>query len=101
MMKKLAISALTTTLVIGSQVQAAMDPYVEKALQDVCHSATSNRVAALRETIKAYRLEVEDVANKVVCNGLPIAEFAAEHNSDTIAQYLNQRLDSGQVLAMN
>ncbi|GGA84685.1 hypothetical protein GCM10011369_28400 [Neiella marina] len=101
MMKKLAATALTTTVLIASQAQAAMDPYVEKALQDVCQSAISNRVASLRDTIQEYRLDVEDVANKVVCNGMPIAEFAAEHNSHNIAQYLNQRLEHGELLVMN
>lgn len=94
-----AIAATATLLTTGAN--AAMNPQVETALQNVCQAATVDQVWALKRTIKSYRLDADDVANKVVCNGMPIAEFAAQHQASTIASYLNQYTDQDTMLARN
>ncbi len=91
-MKKLttAIIAMASTFGIfaSAQAQDAMDPYIEKALQKVCYSSMSDSLLNLRKTVKSYRLDIKDVANKVVCNGDDISTFAAEQGASTTANYL-------------
>lgn len=97
-MKKLSLATVigmvTTVGVLASaSSNAAMDPYVEKALQQVCYSSTSDRLYSFKKTVKSYRLDVKDVAMKVVCNGEDIATFAAENGAMKTANYIRSHQD--------
>lgn len=98
-----AIAATVTLVSTGASATSApaMSPYIESTLQNVCHAATVDQVWALKRTLKSYRLDATDVANKVVCDGLPIAEFAAQHQAKAIANYFNQYSAQDTMLARN
>lgn len=100
-MKKLTIASVIGTvttlgLLTAAPSQAAMDSYVEKALQQVCYSSMSDRLYSFKNTVKSYRLDVKDVANKVVCNGDDIGTFAAKNGAMKTANYIRNR-QSGEV----
>lgn len=90
-MKKLLTTtglSLVVALMFTGSVQAKMEPYVEKALQQVCYSSASDRLYQFKKTVKGYRLSMKDVANKVVCNGEDIGTFAAEQGAFKTASYI-------------
>ncbi|MBW8191136.1 DUF3718 domain-containing protein [Neiella marina] len=100
-MKKLTITTLvgmvtTFVLLISAPSKASMNPVVEKALQDVCHTSLSNKTMNFKKVVKSYRLDLQDVADKVVCNGEDIGTFAAENGADEIANYIRS-LQEGHV----
>ena len=101
-MKILRIALLTTlssvTLLAGFSSNAAMDPYIERSLIEVCKSAQSNKVLRMRSTIKGHHLNEKTVATKVMCNGTDIISFA--HNSGAIktATRLEQNLGRSQIV---
>ncbi|MBW8191013.1 DUF3718 domain-containing protein [Neiella marina] len=101
MIKKLTLTAAVTSLMIATGANASMDPFIEKALEDVCYSAKNDPVWKLQQTMESYRLDADDVANKVVCNGMPISEFAASHNSHETAAYLGEYRDQDDLIAKN
>lgn len=97
-MKKLLVTAVLTlsALSIGSS-QAAMDPVVEKALQQICYSSATDRLHSFKRVVKEYRLNMNKVANNVVCNGEDIGTFAAEngaaHNANFIREHQQGRVE--------
>ena len=100
-MKKLTFTTIigmvaTITLLLSAPSKAAMDPVVEKALQDVCYSSLSNKTFNFRSVVKGYRLNLKDVAEKVVCNGEDIGTFAAENGALKTASYIRS-LQQGHV----
>ena len=100
-MKKLSsasVIAMVTTvgLFMSASSSATMDPYVEKALQQVCYSSASDRLFNFRQTVKSYRLKMKDVASKIVCNGEDIGTFAAENGANRTANYIRSH-QSGNV----
>lgn len=100
-MKKLTITTVigmvsTVALLLAAPSKAAMDPIVEKALQDVCYSSLSNKTFTFKATLKAYRLNPKLVAEKVVCDGYDIGTFAAENGSLKTANYI-RTLQKGSV----
>lgn len=96
-MKKLMTAVITLTGTLGllasAHSQAAMDSHIEKALQQVCYSSMSDSLMTLRQTVKEYRLDMKDVANKIVCNGDDIGTFAAEQGAAKTANYLRSFQD--------
>ncbi|MBD1389207.1 DUF3718 domain-containing protein [Neiella sp. HB171785] len=88
-MKKLVISAVLTFGVLNLGVSnAAMDPVVEKALQNICHSSATDRLNNFKSVVKSYNLTMDKVANQVVCNGEDIGTFAAENGAANTANFL-------------
>lgn len=82
-------------LVAGASLTAfpatAMDRYIEQALVGFCESTMDNDRMKLDKSIRAYRLDHQTVASKVVCNGQPIMAFAEYHNADrTLAAFENR-----------
>lgn len=97
-MNKLVIAAVMTFGVFNLGVSnAAMDPVVEKALQNICHSSATDRLHSFKKVVKQYRLNMNKVANKVVCNGEDIGTFAAEngaaHNANFIREHQQGRVE--------
>ncbi|GGA87943.1 hypothetical protein GCM10011369_32550 [Neiella marina] len=100
-MKKLTITTLvglvtSFTLLLSAPTKAAMDPVVEKALQDVCYSSLSNKTMSFKQIVKSYRLSLKDVAENVVCNGEDIGTFAAENGAHNTANFIRS-LQQGHV----
>ncbi|MBW8192391.1 DUF3718 domain-containing protein [Neiella marina] len=88
-MKTLIISAVVTFGVLNMGVtNAAMNPVVEKALQNICYSSATDRLHNFKRTVKQYNLSMDKVANNVVCNGEDIGSFAAEHGAAHNANYI-------------
>lgn len=90
----LAISAALPMLAISAPSQAAMDPYMESALIEVCKAAKSNNVLALHKTTKSYHLKQKTVALKLVCNGEDVISFAESHGANKTAARLQRSLGS-------
>ncbi len=62
--------------------QAAMSPYMESALIEVCKAAISNSPMQLSKTTKAHRLQTKTVALKLMCNGEDVISFAEHYGAD-------------------
>ncbi|QBG35738.1 DUF3718 domain-containing protein [Litorilituus sediminis] len=98
-MKKLrvaliAIATAVPALAISMPSQAAMTPYMENALINVCKAAISNKVHMLNKTTKEYRLKTKTVALKLVCNGEDVISFAESYGADKTAAKLQKSIGS-------
>jgi len=95
---KAVVSAMSFSLLAGASFSSAatMDPYVENALINVCKSATTNSLLKYNKTAKSYHLKDKTIAEKVMCNGQDIADFARSHGSYKVAHKLERSL-SGNV----
>ena len=88
----LALAATLPLLAISLPSQAAMTPYMEKALIDVCKAAKSNSVIKVKGTTKYYRLKTKTVALKLMCNGEDVITFAESYGADKTAARLQKSL---------
>ncbi len=88
----LALAAALPVLAISLPSQAAMTPYMEKALIDVCKAAKSNSILKLNSTTKGYRLKNKTVALKLMCNGEDVISFAESNGADKTAARLQRSL---------
>ncbi|WP_341503400.1 DUF3718 domain-containing protein [Gallaecimonas sp. GXIMD4217] len=78
-------------LMMAAPSQAAMDPYIEGALVQVCKETMQNDRLGLSSTMQEYRLRYPTVVQKVVCNGEEIYDFAQIHGADKTAAMLRKR----------
>ncbi len=83
-----AIPALTMSL----PSQAAMSPYMESALIEVCKAAKSNSPHKLTKTTKAHRLHTKVVALKLMCNGQDVISFTEHYGADKTAAKLQRSI---------
>jgi hypothetical protein len=92
--KLFAICTLAPVISVVASVpsQAAVTPYVETALVEVCKSAKRNNVYQFKKTTAAYRLNDKTVALKVMCNGDSIIKFAEKYNALETSAYLAKTL---------
>ena len=88
----LALAAALPVLAISLPSQAAMSPYMEKALIDVCKAAKSNSILKLKSTTKSYRLQTKTVALKLMCNGEDVISFAESYGADKTAARLQKSI---------
>ena len=88
----LAFAAVLPVLAISLPSQAAMSPYMEKALIDVCKAAKSNSILKLKSTTKSYRLQTKTVALKLMCNGEDVISFAESYGADKTAARLQKSI---------
>ncbi len=88
----LALTASLPVLAVSLPSQAAMTPYMEKALIDVCKAAQTNNLLQLRATTKSYRLATKTVALKLMCNGENIISFAESNGANKTAAKLQQSI---------
>lgn len=97
-MNKVCLTVAAATLGMASVATstAAMDPYVENALIDICRTSQLDRVHTFKRTVKSYRLKMDLVANNVVCNGEDIGTFAAQAGASNTADFIRDR-QSGHV----
>ncbi|OUR80937.1 hypothetical protein A9Q75_09770 [Colwellia psychrerythraea] len=93
----LAIAASLPFLAISLPSQAAMTPYMEKALIDVCKAAKSNNLLKFNGTTKSYRLKTKTVALKLVCNGEDVISFAESYGADKTAAKLQKSIGNVQI----
>ena len=85
-------------LALSMPSQAAMSPYMESALIDVCKAAMSNKIHRLNSTTNAYRLRDKTVALKVMCNGDDIISFAESHGADKTAAKLQKSVGNVSII---
>lgn len=97
-MNKVCLTVAAATLGMSSVATstAAMDPYIENALIDICRTSQLDRVHTFKRTVKSYRLNMNLVANNVVCNGADIGSFAADAGAGKTANFIRNR-QSGHV----
>jgi hypothetical protein len=88
----LALAASLPVLAMSLPSQAAMTPYMEKALIDVCKAAKSNSLIKLNGTTKSYRLKTKTVALKLMCNGEDVISFAERNGADKTAAKLQRSI---------
>ncbi|PKI12924.1 DUF3718 domain-containing protein [Colwellia sp. 12G3] len=88
----LALTAVLPVLAISLPSQAAMTPYMEKALIDVCKAAKSNSILKLKSTTESYRLQTKTVALKLMCNGEDVISFAESNGADKTAARLQKSI---------
>ncbi|OUS27536.1 hypothetical protein A9Q98_09565 [Thalassotalea sp. 42_200_T64] len=98
-LKALTLASITSvSLLAAFNSSAAMDPYIESALINVCKSAQSDDLREMRSTIKGFHLNEKTVALKVVCNGENIINFAENSGAYTTANHLEKRLGSTKIV---
>ena len=85
---------MASALLAGASFNASatMDPYVEEALIDICKTTISNKPIRLLTTVKSYRLTEKTIAEKLICNGDSVIDFAEKHNAFKTANRLKRRL---------
>lgn len=88
----LALAASLPILALSFTSQAAMDPYLENALINVCKAAKSNSLIKLNNTTKSYNLKNKTVALKLVCNGEDVINFAENYGANKTAAKLQKSL---------
>jgi len=88
----LALAAALPLLTMSMSSQAAMSPYMENALIEVCKATLSNNVHKLNKTTKQYRLTKKTVALKLMCNGEDVISFAEHYGANITAAKLQQSL---------
>ncbi|GAA6204167.1 DUF3718 domain-containing protein [Thalassotalea sp. SU-HH00458] len=92
--KSTITTAITVTLLAGASfTSSAMDKYIEDSLIEVCKASTTNSMLKFNKTMKSYRLNNKAVANKVMCNGDDITDFARNHGSYKVAAKLEKSLN--------
>ena len=87
-----ALAASLPLIAISLPSQAAMDPYLENALINVCKAAKSNSILKLNSTTKGYRLKNKTVALKLVCNGQDVISFAESYGANKTAARLQKSI---------
>lgn len=92
--KSITTTAITLTLLASTSFSSsAMDKYIEQSLIEVCKASTSNSTVKFNKTMKSFRLNNKAVANKVMCNGDDITDFARNHGSYKVAAKLEKSLN--------
>jgi hypothetical protein len=88
----LAVAASLPLITVALPSHAAMDPYLEKSLINVCKAAKSNNLLKLIKTTKYYNLKTKKVALKLMCNGEDVISFAERHGADKTAAKLQRSI---------
>lgn len=88
----LVLAASLPVLALSLPSQAAISPYMEKALIDVCKAAKSNSLIKLNKTTEGYHLKNKTVALKLMCNGADVISFAESYGADKTAAKLQRSL---------
>jgi len=88
----LALAASLSVLAMSLPSQAAMTPYLEKSLIEVCKAAKSNSVIKLNNTTKSYHLKTKTVALKLMCNGEDVISFAERNGAVKTAAKLQKSI---------
>ncbi len=91
--KSITTALVTFSLLAGASfTSSAMDRYVEESLINVCKASLSNSLVKFKKTTKFYNLKDRTVANKVMCNGTDIADFARKYGSYRVAAKLERSI---------
>ncbi|WP_199609403.1 DUF3718 domain-containing protein [Flocculibacter collagenilyticus] len=92
-LKKLFVVTVTSASLASvsfsaSSANAPMDPYIETALVNVCKSVIKNSPISLKKTVRGYRLKMDTITEKLMCNNETPYQFALTHNADRNARLL-------------
>lgn len=102
-MKKLTLIktvCLTSLLSAAAFNASALDnKYIENALVNVCKASITNSTMKFNDTMKEYRLKGKTVADKLVCNGENVIDFAEKYGSYKVADRLmKQRSENVEII---
>ena len=94
MKTKLTSLVMASALLAGASFNASatMDKNIELSLIDICKSAISNKPVKMMKTIKSYRVKEKVIAEKLVCNGDNVIDFAEKHDALKNASRLKRHL---------
>ncbi len=92
MKKAPAILAALSALGLSSAAMAAMDPYVEYALIDTCKAIASNQPLKLNAAVREYNLSYRLIADKLVCNGRDVVDWADYNEADRNVAHLQHKI---------
>lgn len=73
-----------------SMSYAKMDTHLHQALVETCMAVKSNQPLKLRAELKEYRLNVDTIREKLICNGESVYQFALTHNAKRTAGMINK-----------
>ncbi|MED5525178.1 DUF3718 domain-containing protein [Gallaecimonas pentaromativorans] len=90
-MKRTFVLAGAAVVMLSTPALAAMDPQIENALIAVCKASISNKPFVLSGTLKEHRLSYPVVADKLVCNGQSVYNFAMDRGADRTAAQIFSR----------
>lgn len=90
-MKRTFVLAGAAVVMLSTPALAGINPYVEHALVQICRASISNKTVQLHERVKEYRLTYPVIAEKLVCNGQNVYQFAVSHNADKTAAAIFSR----------
>jgi hypothetical protein len=92
--KSITTAAITFSLLASASfTSSAMDKFVEQSLIEVCKASTTNSTLKFNKTMKSLHLKNKAVANKVMCNGNDITDFARSHGSYKVAAKLEKSIN--------
>jgi hypothetical protein len=92
--KSITTAAITFTLLASASfASSAMDKDIEQSLIEVCKASTTNSTLKFNKTMKSLHLKNKAVANKVMCNGEDITDFARSHGSYKVATKLEKSIN--------
>lgn len=83
----ITLAAIAAPLSIS---HAKMDTNLHQALVETCIAVKSNKPLKLRTELKEYRLTVDTIREKLVCNGESVYQFALTHNANRTAGMINK-----------
>lgn len=93
--KAVIIGALAVSGLLASTGASAakMPVSLEKDLVKVCEAIRDNNRLRLHQAVKDSGLSFRTLADKLVCNGQDMLEFAATHGADDTHELIARRTD--------
>jgi hypothetical protein len=92
-MKKLLISTIITAgiLLAGNAQASNIDSVVEGKLVKVCEAIKSDSPIKVKSAVLKSGVEMKQIANSLVCNGVDPVSFALANDAEKTAKYLAQK----------
>lgn len=86
----ISLFMMAVALITVPQSQASSEPYIKQALVETCTAVKSNNPLKLKQELREYRLDVDTIREKLVCNGLSVHQFALAHKANRTANMINK-----------
>jgi hypothetical protein len=92
-MKKLLISTIITAgiLLAGSAQASNIDSVVEGKLVKVCEAIKSDSPIKVKAAVLKSGVDMKQIANSLVCNGVDPVSFALANDAEKTAEYMAQK----------
>lgn len=106
MLPKKSLSILTTLTYLSFVAAPASAANFDKSLEDdlikICEAVKSDSKLKLNRSLKNTHLDYRTVAKGLVCNGMPVYDFAQKHQAKSTADLLAMRAQTANsLLTMN